>query len=216
MMGIRFLASMVLFSMASADKTDAEPAHVNAPHSLCLLQTQAVRGVVDEVHSYEEGVASDPDVKVDEGLFEEDDGYAVEKQPDQIAELQVELDAYAPGTQSAGHCTLADEAEMKKLGGGSGKGSFPKVLAECGRKAYRWFRWKRDRMEKCVRERAKISAPCTKCFSAAGQYGYDKCKSQCLFGDWCSERCLGCTGKHDAHTEKCVGADVDVPKPDFC
>jgi len=60
-------------------------------------------------------------------------------------------------------------------------------------------------MEKCVREEAKISAPCT-------NHG----KSQCLFGDWCSERCLGCTGKRDAKTEACVGADVDVPKPDFC
>merc|ERR1712157_24909 len=79
-----------------------------------------------------------------------------------------------------------------------------KVLADCGRKAYSWFRWKRDKMEKCVRKEAKISAPCTKCFSEAGQYGYNHCKSQCLFGDWCSERCLGCTGKHDAKTEAWV------------
>merc|ERR1719297_608737 len=78
--------------------------------------------------------------------------------------------------EPAGQCTLADEAEMKKLGGGSGEGSFPKILADCGRKAYSWFRWKRDKMEKCVRKEAKISAPCTKCFSEAGQYGYDKCK----------------------------------------
>merc|ERR1711893_410148 len=82
-------------------------------------------------------------------------------------ELQAELDAYAAGMQSAGQCTLEDEAEMKKLGGGSGEGSFPKVLADCGRKAYSWFRWKRDKMEKCVRKAAKISAPCTKCFSAS-------------------------------------------------
>merc|ERR1740129_2702106 len=141
---------------------------------------------VVDVHSHREGVASDPDLKVDEG------------------------------SQSVGQCTQADEAEMKKLGGGSGEGSFPKVLADCGRKAYGWFRWKRDKMEECVEKAAKISAPCTKCFSEAGQYSYNKCKSQCLFGDWCSERCLGCTGKHDAHTEACVGADVDVPKPDFC
>merc|ERR1739842_203733 len=52
------------------------------------------------------------------------------------------------------------------------------------------FRWKRHKMEECVRDAVKISAPCTKCFSKAGQYGYDKCKAQCLFGDWCSERCL--------------------------
>merc|ERR1711893_485853 len=137
-------------------------------------------------HSDEEGTVSDPDVKA-------------------VSDPDVKVDE---GSQSAGQCTLEDEAEMKKLGGGSGEGSFPEVLADCGRKAYSWFRWKRDKMEKCVRKAAKISAPCTKCFSAAGQYGYNKCKSQCLFGDWCSERCLGCTGKHDAHTEACVGADV--------
>jgi len=115
---------------------------------------------------------------------------------------------------SAGQCTAADEAKMMKFGSGSHDGSFPKVLADCGRKAYSWFRWHRHKMEKCVSDKAKISAPCTKCFSEAGQYGYKKCKRPCLFGDWCSEKCLGCTAKHDATTEACVG--VDVPKPDFC
>merc|ERR1712203_72283 len=105
-MGNRFLASIALFIVASADKTDAELAHVNAPPRLCLLQTKAVRGAADGVHSHEEGV-----VKVDEELRE-------------------------------GHCTPADEAEMKKLGGGSEKGSFPEVLADCGRKAYSWARWR--------------------------------------------------------------------------
>merc|ERR1712241_1252672 len=38
-------------------------------------------------------------------------------------------------TASAGQCTRADEAEMKKFGGGSKAGSFPTVLADCGRKA---------------------------------------------------------------------------------
>jgi len=70
------------------------------------------------------------------------------------------------------------------------------------------------KIEKCIRKTVEISAPCTKCFSEAGQYGYKKCKRQCLVGKWCSQRCLGCTAKHDAHTEACVG--VDVPKPDVC
>jgi len=117
-------------------------------------------------------------------------------------------------TVAAGSCTRTDEAEMRKFGGGSLAGSFPTVLADCGRKAYSWFRWHRSKMEKCIRKTVKISGPCTKCFSEAGQYGYQKCKGQCLFGKWCSERCLGCTAEHDARTEACVG--VDVPKPDFC
>jgi len=115
-----------------------------------------------------------------------------------------------------GKCTAADEAQMKKFGSGSDDGSFPQVLAECGRKAYSWFRWHKSKMEKCIRDKVKISAPCTHCFSEAGQYGYNKCKRQCLFGKWCSEKCLGCTAKHDEKTEVCVGVDVEVPKPDFC
>merc|ERR1712150_41314 len=111
---------------------------------------------------------------------------------------------------------MGDEAEMKKFGGGSRAGSFPKLLADCGRKAYSWFRWRRDDMEKGIRKAAKISVPCTKCFSETGQDGFDNCKAQCLFGEWCSKRCLGCTAKRDAATNACVGADVDVPKPDFC
>merc|ERR1711972_1257544 len=115
---------------------------------------------------------------------------------------------------SAGKCTPTDEAEMKKFGSGSHEGSFPQVLAHCGRKAYKWGRWRRNRMEDCIRKEVEISVPCTKCFSEAGQYGYNKCKWQCLWGKWCSKRCLGCTKKHDAETEACVG--VEVPKPKEC
>merc|ERR1719330_2276845 len=71
---------------------------------------------------------------------------------------------------SAGHCTQADEAEMQKFGGGSRAGSFPKILADCGRGAYKWFKWHRDDMEKCIRDTVAISAPCASCFSEAGQY----------------------------------------------
>merc|ERR1712117_24408 len=67
MMGNRFLASMALFIVASADKIDAEPARVNAPGSLCLLQTKAVKG----------------------------EATSAENRPDEIAELQMELDADA-------------------------------------------------------------------------------------------------------------------------
>merc|ERR1712003_454454 len=75
---------------------------------------------------------------------------------------------------------------------------------------------KETKWRSALGRKPRSAPPCTKCFSKAGQDGYNHCKSQCLFGDWCSERCLGCTGKHDAKTEACVGADVDVPKPDLC
>merc|ERR1719410_1118882 len=72
-MGTRFLAYIVAFIVASADKAEVEPAHANAPPNLCLLQTKTVTSVVDAAESHEEGIASAPDVQVHDELREQDD-----------------------------------------------------------------------------------------------------------------------------------------------
>merc|ERR1712039_779413 len=119
------------------------------------------------------------------------------------------------GEASTGQCTPADEAKMNEFGSGNHDGSFPAVLADCGRKAVSfWGAWRGDKMDQCIREKVEISPPCTQCFTQAGQFGYNNCKFQCLFGTWCSDRCLGCTAQHDAETEACVG--VAVPQPEVC
>jgi len=114
--------------------------------------------------------------------------------------------------ESAGHCTAQDAAAMHQMG----KNAFPKAVADCGRSAYKWFRFHQDAMGKCVRRATGVSAPCSQCFAAAGQYGFDNCKVQCLFGSWCSSLCRGCTSAFDHVTQECVGTDIAVPQPDTC
>ena len=107
---------------------------------------------------------------------------------------------------AAGNCSAADAAQMRKAH------SFPKLVADCGRRAYKWFRFHQDKMEQCIRDKASLSGTCSKCFSAGGVYGYKHCKVQCLFGSWCSDRCLGCTSKNDLVVQACVGVSVPPPK----
>merc|ERR1711920_41170 len=111
-----------------------------------------------------------------------------------LLQVQATKNRTRTAAASAGQCTLADEAKMKKFGSGNHAGSFPGVLAVCGRNAWSWRGWRRNNMEECIRKTVKISAPCTQCFSEAGQYGYKKCKRQRL-RKWCSKRCLGCIAK---------------------
>merc|ERR1719254_177952 len=83
--------------------------------------------------------------------------------------------------------------------------AFAEKVAKCGSSAYYWFSFHKISMADCVSREAGLSSSCSACFANAGQFGYDNCKVQCLFGKWCSERCLGCTGQHDLKTEQCVG-----------
>jgi len=115
---------------------------------------------------------------------------------------------------TTGHCSAADAAAMQRLGGGSGPTSFAKAVADCGKSAYRWFKFHEDYMQTCVQRKVGLSAPCAQCFAAAGVHGFQNCKVQCLFGSWCSNLCRGCTGQHDRITQECVG--VPVPKPTIC
>merc|ERR1711920_688568 len=78
--------------------------------------------------------------------------------------LQLQAMKNRPQAQaSAGNCTQADEAKMNEFGSGSHDGSFPEVLAKCGKKAFSWFRWHRHKMEKCIKDKVKISKLCTRC-----------------------------------------------------
>merc|ERR1719343_1989501 len=99
---------------------------------------------------------------------------------------------------------------MKRLGS-----TFPQRVADCGNDAYYWFSFHKRSMADCV-TKVGLSSSCSACFATAGQYGYDHCKVQCLFGKWCSELCLGYTGRQDLNTQRCVGAGVTVPKPTKC
>merc|ERR1711972_75141 len=119
--------------------------------------------------------------------------------------------AGAAATTSAGSCSASDAAAMARLGS-----AFPETVAGCGNDAYYWFSFHKNSMASSVGKKAGLSSSCSSCFATAGQYGYDHCKIQCLFGKWCSELCLGCTSREDLSTQRCVGAGVTVPKPTRC
>merc|ERR1739844_184445 len=115
----------------------------------------------------------------------------------------------------AGRCSAQDEALMKRMGGGSRPDSFPAEVADCGRHAFRWFKFHSDEMAACVSRKSGISAPCASCFGEAGQFSFANCKAKCMF-KWCKKRCLDCTGRFNAATESCVGLSIAVPQPETC
>jgi len=116
----------------------------------------------------------------------------------------------------SGGCTTADEAIIAKLGGGHGSGSFPKIVADCGHGAYSFWRgFRKSQLTSCVTDETGLSASCAACFGDAGQYGYNNCKLQCLFGSWCSDSCLSCTKAGQADVTACVG-DITMPKATEC
>lgn len=124
------------------------------------------------------------------------------------AAVSIESAAAVSIESAAGGCTPADGAMMMT--------SFAAEVADCGKQAYAWFRFSKSNMAKCIRNKIGLSSPCAACFATAGQFGFDNCKVACLFGDWCSDRCLSCTGADDHDTQQCVGAGVAVPAPQGC
>jgi len=117
-------------------------------------------------------------------------------------------------TNATAGCSAADEKAMASFGGGNKDGTFPKIMSQCGHNAYSWFRWHKDRMHSCIMKRIGISSSCASCFAASGQYGYDHCKLQCLFGSWCSHSCLDCTSPNNDNVKSCAGAVV--PTVSYC
>jgi len=115
---------------------------------------------------------------------------------------------------TAGACTADDQAALTKAGSGNADGTFPKLSSNCGHKAYWWFGFHQSYMSSCIASAVGISSGCADCFAAAGQYGYDNCKWQCLFGSWCSHSCLGCTAPNNDAVKACAG--VEVPNATFC
>jgi len=113
-----------------------------------------------------------------------------------------------------GSCSAADEAAMAAYGAGNRDGTFPKIMSDCGHGAYRWFRFHKDRMQRCIVHKIGISSSCAACFADSGQYGFDHCKLECLFGSWCSHSCLGCTAPNNDHVKSCAG--VVVPTASYC
>mmetsp|Transcript_1112 Transcript_1112/g.2445 ORF Transcript_1112/g.2445 Transcript_1112/m.2445 type:complete len:177 (-) Transcript_1112:249-779(-) len=134
-----------------------------------------------------------------------------ESPPQHSGETEFEVHGYALGTR---RCSKADEDKMSKLGGGNSNASFPKHLSDCGRAAYNWLRFSKEYMKSCLQNSTQISDTCADCFVDAGQYSASNCKIECLFGTWCSSRCLSCAARYDPTMQACAG--VNVPKVEQC
>mmetsp|Transcript_24649 Transcript_24649/g.67294 ORF Transcript_24649/g.67294 Transcript_24649/m.67294 type:complete len:178 (-) Transcript_24649:46-579(-) len=108
-------------------------------------------------------------------------------------------------------CTADDEARMASLGAGSAPGTFPYLLADCGKNSWSLFGgFNKQQYSGCVVSSTRISAPCASCFSHSGDYGYRNCKFDCLFGSWCGRACLNCVAPSTPAVKACAG----VPIPD--
>merc|ERR1712045_604987 len=96
-------------------------------------------------------------------------------------------------------------------GGGHSSGSFPYLVASCAKKALRWLFFHRDDMTRCISESLGVSSSCASCYSYIGQYGYDHCKTQCVFSTWCGNGCLSCTKKSYPQVDSCAGSVAPFP-----
>ena len=122
--------------------------------------------------------------------------------------------SYLDVSNFTGQCVAADAEAMKKLGGGSEDGTFPKIVADCGHYAFSiWSGFSQNRMAHCVGSQTKLTPACAACFGQSGQFGFDHCKFACL-RSWCSKDCLGCSDPNKAELHKCMG--FAGPEPETC
>jgi len=112
-------------------------------------------------------------------------------------------------------CTTADETKMAALGGGNGAGSFPRKLADCGKRNYNIFTgFNTGGYNSCMSKATGISSTCASCFATSAKYGADNCKWSCLWGSWCGSGCLSCVEPKNEAVHQCAG--VEVPETSTC
>eukprot|EP00928_Gymnodinium_smaydae_P014674 TRINITY_DN15402_c0_g1_i1.p2 TRINITY_DN15402_c0_g1~~TRINITY_DN15402_c0_g1_i1.p2 ORF type:complete len:194 (-),score=37.53 TRINITY_DN15402_c0_g1_i1:407-922(-) len=127
----------------------------------------------------------------------------------------------SPSSAAGAKCSASDLEAIHGAGPGNADGTWPKIIAECGRKAYSvWWGFNRGTFEECVQKDVMITDECVTCYADSGQYSAKNCKRcafNCMF-KWCSSWCLDCMGKcnaeRDAELEACVGEKG--PEPTTC
>jgi len=124
-------------------------------------------------------------------------------------------------TAAAPQCSAEDNAAIDAAGPGNADGTWPKIIASCGRSSYSVF-WGFDEkaFRGCISKEVKISDGCASCYSASGAYSAGNCKRcawSCMF-KWCGQKCLdcvqGCNEPNEPVLEACVGRRG--PEPEAC
>mmetsp|Transcript_92934 Transcript_92934/g.266385 ORF Transcript_92934/g.266385 Transcript_92934/m.266385 type:complete len:199 (-) Transcript_92934:103-699(-) len=190
----------------------------------CLALAAALLGAASAAATEEEASVVDAALAQDDACEAGADGCDLSlrqlraKEVATEAHLHDHVAAQVPTTAApaapAAKCSESDEGIMAKFGGGNSAGSFPKIIANCGHDAYSWFSFRENSMQSCIVQKTGLTSSCAGCFADAGQYGYDSCKMQCLFGTWCSESCLSCTNQIAKSTQDCAG--VSTPQVKAC
>merc|ERR1712080_566751 len=85
----------------------------------------------------------------------------------------------------------------------------------CGTTAYNFITGKfdHDKFNTCFTAAMSISATCSECYAATGEYGAKNCKADCLLG-WCKSGCLSCTEPAQETLATCTG--FTAAKADPC
>eukprot|EP00438_Fugacium_kawagutii_P005134 Skav215197 [mRNA] locus=scaffold3330:141235:141561:- [translate_table: standard] len=106
---------------------------------------------------------------------------------------------------------------MNTLGGGNGRGAFPRILSDCRVQSYdpREGGFKAEKFVKCLEDDAEISSECGKCFADSAEFQALNCKFYCTepWGKWCRKDCLECFASELAEAQQCAGVAVPAPQP---
>merc|ERR1740123_1850475 len=98
---------------------------------------------------------------------------------------------------------------MRRSGYGNGANSFPAQMASCGKSALTWtLQWSSSKFKSCAQGKG-LSSGCANCFEKSGKYGFDNCKSACMWS-WCSSGCLSCVDRYKPQLNRCVGRELEA------
>jgi len=131
---------------------------------------------------------------------------------DQNGESAFCLDAHTEASSLAAAVTGACTSDEQ------GKLADPKTVGDkantCGTTAYNIITGKFDhgKFNDCFTSAMSISATCSECYAATGEYGAKNCKADCLLG-WCKSGCLSCTAPAQATLATCTGFTAGTADP---
>jgi len=89
-----------------------------------------------------------------------------------------------------------------------------KKANDCGTSSYNIFtgKFNHGKFNDCFSASAGISATCSECYAATGEYGAKNCKSSCILG-WCKSGCLSCTEPAQETLATCTGFASATAEP---
>jgi Tfp pilus assembly protein PilE len=109
---------------------------------------------------------------------------------------------------AAGACTSDEQTAL------SDPQNVGKKANDCGTSSYNIFtgKFNHGKFNDCFSASAGISATCSECYVATGEYGAKNCKADCILG-WCKSGCLSCTEPAQETLATCTGFASGTAQP---